>query len=427
LANVAIIGLGYVGITTSVGLAGLGHNVVGYDINSERVDLLISGKAPIFETGLTEALEENLSKGTLSFTKSLDTLSKVNSEFFFVCVPTPQDASGAANLSFVLDVVRQLKEIATPGSVVVLKSTVPVGSGERVRLALGRPDVHVASNPEFLREGSALRDFMFPDRIIAGASDPQVAEMVLSLYQNLDSQKLATSIESAELVKYSTNAYLATRLSFVNDLAALCEKVGASIDDVVAGLGSDSRIGTSFLSPGPGWGGSCFPKDTRALVSVASDFGVDLPLIDAALESNERAVARVVDQIRDLAGGALEGKTIAVWGLAFKANTDDTRESPSLNVISRLIDRGSSIRAFDPVATHSAGQMFTQVDSALEAVKEADVLVVLTEWSEFSKVDSSEVGRLLKTQAVLDTRRILPAVAWRKNIVNFRALGDPYA
>jgi UDPglucose 6-dehydrogenase len=426
LAKVAIIGLGYVGITTSVGLAGLGHNVVGYDINTERVDLLISGKAPIFEAGLTEALEENLSKGTLSFTKSLDTLSKVNAGFFFVCVPTPQDASGAANLSYVLDVVRQLKEFATPGSIVVLKSTVPVGSGERVRLALGRPDVHVASNPEFLREGSALRDFMFPDRIIAGASDPQVAEIVLSLYENLDSQKLATSIESAELVKYSTNAYLATRLSFVNDLAALCEKVGASIDDVVSGLGSDSRIGRSFLSPGPGWGGSCFPKDTRALVSVASDFGVDLPLIDAALESNERAVARVVEQIRDLAGGSLEGKTIAVWGLAFKANTDDTRESPSLNVISRLIDRGSSIKAFDPVATHSAGQMFIQVDSALEAVEDADVLVVLTEWGEFSKADSSEVGRLLKTQAVLDTRRILPSLEWRKNIANFRALGDPY-
>jgi UDPglucose 6-dehydrogenase len=427
LAKVAIIGLGYVGITTSVGLAGLGHNVVGYDINTERVDLLISGKAPIFEAGLTEALEENLSKGTLSFTKSLDKLSKVNAGFFFVCVPTPQDASGAANLSYVLDVVRQLKEIATPGSIVVLKSTVPVGSGERVRLALGRPDVHVASNPEFLREGSALRDFMFPDRIIAGASDPQVAELVLNLYENLDSQKLATSIESAELVKYSTNAYLATRLSFVNDLAALCEKVGASIDDVVSGLGSDSRIGRSFLSPGPGWGGSCFPKDTRALVSVASDFGVDLPLIDAALESNERAVARVVEQIRDLAGGSLEGKTIAVWGLAFKANTDDTRESPSLNVISRLIDRGSSIKAFDPVATHSAGQMFIQVDSALEAVEDADVLVVLTEWGEFSKADSSEVGRLLKTQAVLDTRRILPSLEWRKNIANFRALGDPHA
>jgi UDPglucose 6-dehydrogenase len=330
-------------------------------------------------------------------------------------------------LSYVLDVVRQLKEIATPGSIVVLKSTVPVGSGERVRLALGRPDVHVASNPEFLREGSALRDFMFPDRIIAGASDPQVAEIVLSLYENLDSQKLATSIESAELVKYSTNAYLATRLSFVNDLAALCEEVGASIDDVVSGLGSDSRIGRSFLSPGPGWGGSCFPKDTRALVSVASDFGVDLPLIDAALESNERAVARVVEQIRELAGGSLEGKTIAVWGLAFKANTDDTRESPSLHVISRLIDRGSSIKAFDPVATHSAGQMFIQVDSALEAVEDADVLVVLTEWGEFSKADSSEVGRLLKTQAVLDTRRILPSLQWRKNIANFRALGDPHA
>lgn len=427
MAKVAIIGLGYVGITTSVGLAGLGHNVVGYDIDSERVDLLASGKAPIFENGLGEALEGNLGKRTLGFTNSLDNLAKAKAEFFFVCVPTPQDASGAANLSFVLDVIRQLKEIATPGSVVVLKSTVPVGSGERVRLALGRPDVQVASNPEFLREGSALRDFMFPDRIIAGASDPQVAERVLSLYQNLKSQKLATSIESAELVKYSTNAYLATRLSFVNDLSALCEKVGASIDDVVAGLGADSRIGTSFLSPGPGWGGSCFPKDTRALVSVASDFGVDLPLIDAALESNERAVARVVEQVKELAGGALEGKTIAVWGLAFKANTDDTRESPSLNVISRLIDRGSSIRAFDPVATHSAGPRFVQVDSALEAVREADVLVVLTEWSEFSKVDSSEVGRLLKTPAVLDTRRILPAVAWRRNIATFRALGDPHA
>lgn len=427
MAKVAIIGLGYVGITTSVGLATLGHDVVGYDVNSERVDLLINGKAPIFETGLTEALQENLGKGTLRFTKNAQSLSKTNAEFFFVCVPTPQDASGAANLSYVLDVVRELKEIATPGSIVVLKSTVPVGSGERVRLALGRNDVHVASNPEFLREGSALRDFMFPDRIIAGAADPQVAEKVLGLYRDLESQKLATSIESAELVKYSTNAYLATRLSFVNDLAALCEKVGASIDDVVAGLGSDSRIGTSFLSPGPGWGGSCFPKDTRALVSVASDFGVDLPLIDAALESNERAVARVVEQIKDLAGGALEGKTIAVWGLAFKANTDDTRESPSLSVISRLIDRGSSIRAFDPVATHSAGQMFTQVGSALEAAKEADVLVVLTEWGEFSKVDSLEVGRLLKSSAVLDARRILPALEWRKNIANFRALGDPYA
>lgn len=424
MAKVAVIGLGYVGITTCVGMASLGHKVTGYDIDTNRVDLLAAAEAPIFEAGLTDSLVEHLKSKTLQFTNKIESVTEADAEFYFVCVPTPQDASGAANLSFVLDVARQLSNIASPGSVVVLKSTVPVGSGERVRLALGREDVEVASNPEFLREGSALRDFMFPDRIIAGASKPEVAERVLSLYASLEARKIATSIESAELVKYSTNAYLATRLSFVNDLAALCEKVGASIDDVVDGLGSDSRIGPSFLSPGPGWGGSCFPKDTRALVSVAADFGVDLPLIDAALESNERAVARVVEQIRDLAGGALEGKTIAVWGLAFKANTDDTRESPSLNVISRLLDRGSSVRAFDPVARHLGGPKFVQVKSALEATEGADVLVVLTEWAEFAAIEPREVADRIGSPSVLDTRRILPNRTWREVFENFHALGD---
>jgi len=421
---IAVVGLGYVGITTSVGMASLGHQVIGYDINQERVRLLAGGTCPIHEIGLPEELASNLRTGSLSFTSDKAELSKAGADYFFVCVPTPQDASGAANLTYVLDVAAELSVIAKTGAVVILKSTVPVGSGERVKKALNRSDIEVASNPEFLREGSALNDFMQPDRIVAGASKVEVANKVLDLYQKIESRKIATSIESAELVKYSTNAYLAMRLSFINDLAALCERVGASVEDLVAGLGSDSRIGPSFLSPGPGWGGSCFPKDTRALVSVAADFGLDLPLIDAALESNDRAISRVVEQIRELSGGALEGKTIGVWGLAFKANTDDTRESPALKIISRLLDRGSRVRAYDPVARHESGDRYSQVKTAIEAATGADVLVLLTEWPEFSQIDPKDVAQVLANSAVLDTRRVLPLDAWRQSVSIVWSLGD---
>lgn len=422
MSVVGVIGLGYVGITTAVGMARLGHQVIGYDINRDRVEILASGKAPIYETGLEDELQDLLKAGKLGFTGSMQELASAAPEFFFVCVPTPQDASGAANLSYVLESAKELSAIAPSGSVVVLKSTVPVGSGERVTKTLARDDVFVASNPEFLREGQALHDFMNPDRIVAGATSAKVAERVLALYEGIETRKISASIESAELVKYSTNAYLAMRLSFVNDLAALCERVGADIDDVVQGLGSDSRIGRSFLAPGPGWGGSCFPKDTRALVSVASDFGVNLPLIDASLESNEASLSRVVETLKDLCGGGLEGKVIAVWGLAFKAGTDDIRESPAVNIVKRLIDRGAQVQAFDPVAKCPNIPGLSQLPTALQAATAADALAVLTEWPEFSKVSPQEVARIMNTPVVLDARRILPKT-WAEFFHPMRVIG----
>jgi UDPglucose 6-dehydrogenase len=422
MSVIGIIGLGYVGITTAVGMARLGHKVTGFDINQDRVETLSAGAAPIHEIGLEAELQDLLATGNLEFTGSLEQLAAAKAEFFFVCVPTPQDASGAANLSYVLASARELSAIAPSGSVVVLKSTVPVGSGERVTNTLDRYDLFVASNPEFLREGRALHDFMNPDRIVAGAASVEVAERVLALYGAIDTEKISTSIESAELVKYSTNAYLAMRLSFVNDLAALCERVGADIDDVVKGLGSDSRIGPSFLAPGPGWGGSCFPKDTRALVSVASDFGVDLPLIDASLESNETSLSRVVETLKELCGGGLEGKVIAVWGLAFKAGTDDIRDSPAVNIVRRLIDRGAQVQAFDPVATAPNVPGLIQLPTALQAAVRADVLAVLTEWPEFTEVSPQEVSRVMNTPVAYDARRILPHT-WGEFFKPMRVIG----
>ena len=422
MSVIAIIGLGYVGITTSLGMARLGHQVIGFDINQDRVDTLSAGAAPIHESGLEAELQELLETGNLEFTGSLKHMAEANAEFFFVCVPTPQDASGAANLSYVLASAKELSAIAPSGSVVVLKSTVPVGSGERVTRTLARPDLFVASNPEFLREGRALYDFMNPDRIVAGAATVAVAERVLALYGAIETEKISTSIESAELVKYSTNAYLAMRLSFVNDLAALCERVGADIDDVVQGLGSDSRIGRSFLAPGPGWGGSCFPKDTRALVSVASDFGLNLPLIDASLESNEASLSRVVETLRDLCGGGLEGKVVAVWGLAFKAGTDDIRDSPAVNIIKRLIDRGAQVQAYDPVATGPKIPGLSQLPTPLLAASGADALAVLTEWPEFTEVSPQKVAGLMNTPAAFDARRILPQT-WGQFFKPMRVIG----
>ena len=423
MAKITVIGLGYVGITTSVGLAKLGHEVIGFDIDADRVKTLSRGEPPIHEADLESELTTLLATETLSFSPDMETVSEFQAEFYFVCVPTPQDASGAANLSFVLSVAQDLAKIASPDSVVILKSTVPVGSGDRVKQALNRSDVHVASNPEFLREGTAIADFMNPDRIVAGSQEVSVCTRILDLYKSIDAKKIATTLESAELIKYAANAYLAMRLSYVNDIAGLCEKIGVDVKDVMDGLGSDARIGPRFLSPGPGWGGSCFPKDTRALISVASDFGVDLPLISAALESNESAFGRVVESIKEMAGGQLEGKVIAVWGVAFKANTDDVRDSPAINVIHRLLDRGCEVRVFDPIALAPNVAGLKQFQSAGDAATGADVLAILTEWPQFSREDATAISGVMRGSAVLDTRRILPVSEWRTAVTNFRALG----
>jgi UDPglucose 6-dehydrogenase len=288
---------------------------------------------------------------------------------------------------------------------------------------MSRTDIFYASNPEFLREGTALVDFMKPDRILVGADTSEVAAKVMDLYKVIDAPKIVTSVKSAELIKYAANAYLASRLSFVNELAALCEQVGANVDDVVIGMGSDLRIGSSFLSPGPGWGGSCFPKDTRALVAVARENQVELRIVESAIEANDNAFDRVVSRLARLLGGDLNNKVIAVLGLAFKANTDDTRDSPALEVINRLVIAGSTVRAFDPIASAPADSSFTQSSTVLEAVSQADALLVLTEWAEFREIDPKAVAEAMKGSVVLDTRRVLPAESWKSAFNSFNVLG----
>jgi UDPglucose 6-dehydrogenase len=422
VSRVAIIGLGYVGLTTALGLAKLGHDVIGVETNEARLLTLKQGTLPIFEPGLDLELVDSLRTGRLTLTGNLgDATDKAN--FFFICVSTPQSDSGEADLTFVRAVYKDLVGAINPESTIVLKSTVPVGTGDELTRTMSRTDIFYASNPEFLREGTALIDFMKPDRILVGADSAEVGAKVMDLYNVIDAPKIVTSVKSAELIKYAANAYLASRLSFVNDLAALCEQVGANIDDVVVGMGSDLRIGSSFLSPGPGWGGSCFPKDTRALVAVARDNQVELRIVESAIEANENAFDRVVSRLARLLGGDLNGKVIAVLGLAFKANTDDTRDSPALEVINRLIIAGSTVRAFDPIASAPADASFTQSSTVLEAVSQANALLVLTEWDEFREIDPKAVAEAMKGSVVLDTRRVLPAESWKSAFNSFNVLG----
>jgi len=423
MSQVAVIGLGYVGLTTAVGLAKLGHRVLGYDIDQKRIALLASGSSPIYEEGLEEELKLAIKKGSIQFSCDKPELAEFGAEFFFVCVATPQNGLGAADLSIVHSVTREISSLAKTDAVLVIKSTVPVGTGAKLLETMDRDDLHIASNPEFLREGTALRDFMEPDRIVVGASSPEAAERVLELYSLIDSPKVSTSLESAELIKYASNAYLAMRLTFANDLAELSEKSKAKVDDVLLGMGLDSRIGTSFLKPGPGWGGSCFPKDTRALISVAHEIGVALPIVSATVASNELAFQRAVAVISDLAGGSLRDKTVAVWGIAFKANTDDVRDSPAVQIMRLLVKQGATVVAYDPIAQAPSEAGIFQKAAALEVVNGADVLAVLTEWSEFALVDPAEVLGVMRFPAVFDARRILPE-SWRATFSSLRVLGE---
>lgn len=422
--NVAVLGAGYVGLTTALCLAHLGHRVSVFDTNSLRIHSLQRGVLPIFEPGLEELLKAGLASGKLSFSEDLPTtlLDKVVT---FICVPTPQDEDGAADLTQVLEAVSMCSPFLLEGGILATKSTVPVGSAQRVEVALSRPDVSVVSNPEFLREGSAIHDFLNPDRIVIGSRSQVAARTMADLYAQIPGTLLITSPESAELIKYASNAFLAIKLSFTNDIAALCEKTSGDIAEVTLGMGLDKRISPEFLNAGPGWGGSCFPKDTRALMSIADGVGLNMPLIEAALESNERAHKRVADTIMRQLGGSLEGKNIAVWGVAFKANTDDTRDSPALAVISRLRNRGAHVRAYDPVARYEETG-FERALSALDAAQGADALVLMTEWAEFAEVDPRRVKEVMAGDSVLDCRRVLNAGAWRQEFSDFRVMGSAH-
>ena len=425
MANIAIVGIGYVGLTTGACLASLGHQVVCADIDAEKVAQLSEGKVTIFEEGIQNLIDKGLESGNLRFVVGA-VEAVTNSEFIFLCLPTPESSDGSADISIIETVTREIGGNLLPASIIVNKSTLPVGSVKVVENCIQRKDVSVVSNPEFLREGSAVQDFLRPDRVVIGSDDKLAAERVSQLYEPICKNILITDPASAETIKYAANAFLAARLSFVNALASVCEVLGANINDVVDGLGSDSRIGTQFLQPGPGWGGSCFPKDTKALLKIAQDNGYDFELLAGVISANESQFDRIAMRIVADAKSASSKPVVTIWGLTFKAGTDDLRESPSLKIISRLVKSGVSIRAYDPtqVGVNNAIAQVKNFDSSISACAGAHVLAVFTEWNEFAEIDPREVAAQMSNLAVFDGRNTLDKNLWRSAGFIYRGIGQ---
>ena len=421
MAKIAIIGTGYVGLTTGACLSTLGHDVVCADIDERKVERLNRGDVPILEAGLDELVQEGLRSGQLRFVVGART-AVPDAEFVYLCVPTPQGVDGSADLSYIEDAARDIGPHLESETIVINKSTVPVGSTRVVEQALGRSDIFVVSNPEFLREGSAVHDFLHPDRVVIGADDQSAAIRVAGLYLGLAAPLQVTDPASAETIKYASNAFLATKISFVNAIAAVCEAVGADVNDVVLGMGYDKRIGEAFLRPGPGWGGSCFPKDSRALVRIAENAGYDFHLLKGVIQVNDDQFSRVADKVEAMAGGSIAGKNVAAWGLTFKARTDDMRDSPSLEILSRLVKRGAIVRAYDPAVHHDVGEIEV-VDDPYAAVEGAEVLVVLTEWDEFRWLDVDKLAELMASKKVVDARNLLDRAALTRRGFDYRGVG----
>jgi UDPglucose 6-dehydrogenase len=441
--TVAVVGTGYVGLTTGACLASLGHRVVCADIDEAKVEALSRGEVAIREPGLAELVAEGLAAGRLSFVvgagralKDLETDAKPV-EVLFLCVPTPMGVGGVADLSAVEAVIEEVRDAMPAGCVVVNKSTVPVGTADRTAELLDRPDVQVASNPEFLREGSAVHDFLNPDRIVVGSNSSQdAAERVAALYARLGAPTVLTDAASAEMIKYAANCFLAMKLSYVNALAELCERVDADVADVTEGMGYDKRIGQAFLSPGPGWGGSCLPKDTHALLQVADSADFEFRLVRASIDTNTRQFRRMVDKVRSAVTGSRNGSLsrvrLALFGLTFKAGTDDVRDSPALGVAALLRQAGAELVAYDPgvpPGSHAAGtldgKLVTLVDDPYEAAAGAAAVVVLTEWAEFRSLDWSRVAAATKGHAVVDTRNLLDPAVVRRAGLSWTGVGRP--
>ncbi|MFI9008697.1 UDP-glucose dehydrogenase family protein [Actinosynnema sp. NPDC053489] len=418
--RIAVVGTGYVGLTTGACLASLGHRVVCADVDALKVARLRAGQVDILEPGLADLVVEGRSAGRLGFVEGARHAVS-DAEVVFLCLPTPMGAGGAADLGAVEAVAREIRDVLPYGAVVVCKSTVPVGTSTRVAALLGREDVAVVSNPEFLREGSAVRDFLHPDRIVVGSDSPQAAERVGALFTRLGAPTVLMDAASAEMVKYAANCFLAMKLSYVNAVAELCELVGADVTSVTEGMGYDKRIGQSFLKPGPGWGGSCLPKDTHAMVRIADAVGVDFSLVKATIDTNARQQRRVVGKLRR-AVGSLAGARIGVLGLAFKAGTNDLRDSPALAVAELLAFEGAELVAYDPEIRGPLVGMAV-VESPYEAVRDADAVVLLTEWPEFRALDWALVASVMSGSTVLDTRNHLDADALARAGLELHGLG----
>jgi UDPglucose 6-dehydrogenase len=422
MAKIAIIGTGYVGLSSAVGFAHLGHDVVGIDIDKAKIAKLSSGQSPIFEKDIEVFLKKSLKKKKIAFTSDYSKVA--GSQFVFLCLPTPQLDDGAADVSFILESTKMLSRHLKKSSTVVIKSTVPVNTWKLVKENINRDDVSVVSNPEFLREGTALQDFFKPDRIVVGGTDEVKATEVARLYKAKKATVVFTDNTSAEIIKYASNSFLAIKLSFVNEIAAYAESTDANALEVLNAMGLDKRIGKDFLKPGPGWGGMCFPKDVSALKESAREKNVPIPLLDAALESNLKAHARIVDKCKKALGGSLKDKKISVWGLSFKANTDDTRFSPAISVIELLLAEGAQIKAFDPIVKNVENLSIEVSDDVKKNVTGADAIVLLTEWQEFKKIDPKKISDLLNQKIIIDSRNLLQKNKWEK--AGFVFIGNGY-
>ena len=434
--RIALVGAGYVGLVSGACFAEFGHDVVVVDNDPAKIAALHEGRIPIYEPGLDRMVQENVANGNLSFTTELAE-AVAGAEAIFLAVGTPsRRGDGHADLSYVFAAAEQVARAVTGPAVLVTKSTVPVGTGGKLReiVRRTRPDVsiEVASNPEFLREGSAIGDFMRPDRVVIGADSDRALEVLRRLYRPLyliETPIVATAIETAELIKYAANAFLAMKITFINEIADLCEKTGANVHDVARGIGLDGRIGRKFLHAGPGYGGSCFPKDTLAFAKTGQDYAAPLRLVETTIAVNEARKAAMADRIIAACDGDVRGKTIAVFGLTFKPETDDMREAPSLVVVPRLVEAGATIRAFDPEGTAFARQLLPEAvhfaQGALDAARGADAVVLLTEWNEFRALSPERLKKAMRGDVVLDLRNVWDPAVMREAGFRYHSIGRP--
>ncbi len=417
MKNITVVGAGYVGLVTGVGLSEFGNSVICVDIDKDKISKLKSGLIPIYEPGLEEIIKRNVKNERLYFSDDIS-LSIHKSQVIIIAVGTPKASNGSANIEYVDSVVRVIKQNLKDYKIICTKSTVPIGTGGKIIKTLSNDfeegvDFDYVSNPEFLREGSAVKDFLWPDRIIIGTTSDKAYGTMCDIYRPLYINKNPikhTSVETAEMIKYASNSFLALKISYINEIANLCESVGADIHDVASAMGKDGRISDKFLHPGPGFGGSCFPKDLDSLIAISKEKNISMETLSAAKKANDNQKAKMGIKLEKLIDGRIKDKIIAVLGLSFKANTDDVRESSSINMIEFILSKGGIVRAYDPIANVSMSKLFDNIsyfDDVYDAVKGADALVVMTEWNEFRALDLPRIKNIMKNAFILDTRNVV--------------------
>ena len=416
MKKITFVGTGYVGLVGGAGISEFGHQVTCADIDQNKIERLKAGEIPIYEPGLESLVKQNVAKGRLHFSHDVPK-SIQNADIIFVAVGTPQRSNGEANLSAIESVAKTIGENLNGYKIICTKSTVPIGTGKRIeeiiRSVNPNVDFDYVSNPEFLREGAAVKDFLHPDRVVIGTRTQKAIKVMGEVYRPLyinETPIISTTVETAEMIKYAANAFLSLKISYINEIANLCEAVGADVQDVARAMGLDGRISAKFLHPGPGYGGSCFPKDTHALAATGQKNRSPLLTVEAAIKTNASQKVRMVDKLKRLMGGSFKGKTVAVLGLAFKPQTDDVREAASIVIVSNLAESGATVQAYDPIAMDNFKNHFPNIqyyDSWQDAVKNADACILLTEWNEFRGMDLNKLKDLMKTPVLLDTKNII--------------------